>query len=393
MSVSRRAFFDRITGKTPRSSRFAAAVSARGREAWVGEFGALDFQAAAAAAAGDDPEPLAIRLSSNENPLGPSPAALEAIEGAFQYAGRYPMNAKPAIADFQALVARRFGLETTQVALGAGSGEVLDAAVKAFTGPGRGLVTGNPSYEDPTRVAKRLKVPLAEVPVDEAGRLDLPKMIDAARGQGLVFLCNPNNPTATVHPAAAIEDTLTKISQASPDTVVLLDEAYHEYVTDPGYASGVSLIPKFRNLIVSRTMSKCFGMAGLRLGYVLGQPETVAKVGGWLMAFSTTALTIAAGVASLQDEAGVARERDRNTAAKKFTLDFFQSAGYSATDSQTNFIFVKLGRPAKAFRDACQKQGILVGRDFPPMEKTHCRISIGTMEEMEKAVDVFKSVL
>lgn len=391
MSFSRRAFLDTLTGRAGTSPAFAAAIAARGREAWVGEFGSLEYQAADAAA--QTPAARAIRLSSNENPFGPSQAALQAIENAFQYAGRYPMNAKPAIADFRALVARKNNLQNNQVAIGSGSGEILDAAVKAFTSTTRGIVSGQPSYEDPVGVARRMNSPIAQVPVDANGRLDLEKMVAASRDQGLVFLCNPNNPTATVHSGQAVSDTLAQIAKTSPETVVLVDEAYHEYVTDPAYTSAISLIGQYPKMVVSRTMSKCFGMAGLRLGYVMGQAEVVAKLARWMMPYNVSAMTVAAGVTSLSDDAGIARERDRNTAAKKFTVDFFTSAGYKSTDSQTNFIFVELRRPAKDFRDACAKQGIAVGRDFPPMEKTHCRISIGSMDEMEKAVDVFKSVL
>jgi histidinol-phosphate aminotransferase len=131
----------------------------------------------------------------------------------------------------------------------------------------------------------------------------------------------------------------------------------------------------------------------MRMGYGMGQAAVIARLTAWLTPFSSSAMAVAASVASLNDDAGIAGERDRNAAAKKFTMDFFEGAGFKATDSQTNFIFVNLGRPAEGFRTACRASGVQVGRDFPPMEKTHCRISIGTMEEMQKAVDVFKSAL
>jgi histidinol-phosphate aminotransferase len=366
----------------------------------VAEFGTMDFQdAAVQPAAGRgrgrsaDLPPVTVRLSSNENPLGPSQVALGAIEESYVFAGRYPMNAMPAIADFAALVARKNNLQPDQVALGTGSGEVLNCAVRAFCDAQRGAVTANPSYEEVPRTARRMASPLAEVPVTADGHLDLDKMIAASTGAGLVFICNPNNPTATVHPADRIADAVAKIEAASPDTVVLVDEAYHDYVTDPAYASAVSLIPRHKNLIVARTMSKAHGMAGMRMGYGMGQAAVIARLTAWLTPFSSSAMAVAASVASLNDDAGIAGERDRNAAAKKFTMDFFEGAGFKATDSQTNFIFVNLGRPAEGFRTACRAGGVQVGRDFPPMEKTHCRISIGTTEEMQKAVDVFKSAL
>jgi histidinol-phosphate aminotransferase len=239
-----------------------------------------------------------------------------------------------------------------------------------------------------------MKHPVTEVPVDAAGKLDLDKMIAASTGAGLVFVCNPNNPTATVHGRDAIADLVQRISTGSPETVVLVDEAYHDYVTDPSYASAIPLIPQYPNLVVSRTFSKAHGMAGLRLGYAVGQTAVIEKLAGWMMVpFNANALALGAAHASLEDEAGLLRETQRNTATRQFTLDFFRSAGFEPTDSQTNFIFVKLGRPAREFRDGCAEQGISVGRDFPPMEKEWARISIGTQEEMDKAVAVFKSVL
>ncbi len=319
--------------------------------------------------------------------------AIEAIERAFAYSGRYPMNAKPAMVDFRTLIATRNGLKVENVLLGAGSGEILDTAVRAFTGPSKGLVSALPTFESPARVAKSLKVRLDEVPVDDAGRLDLEKMAAAATGAGLVFVCNPNNPTGAVRSADEITAMVTRISQASPQTVILLDEAYHEYVTDSSYATAVPLVSKFPNVIVSRTLSKAHGMAGLRLGYAIGNAEVISKLGRWTMPYNANAPVVAAGVVSVQDEAQIAREQRRNTEALKFATDFFRTAGFKTSDSQANFIWVNIGRPAREFGDACEKQGIQVGRPFPPFEKTHCRISIGTMEEMQRAVGVFRSVL
>jgi histidinol-phosphate aminotransferase len=134
-------------------------------------------------------------------------------------------------------------------------------------------------------------------------------------------------------------------------------------------------------------------MAGMRIGYAMGQPEIIRTLSSWLMPYNVSAMALGAAHASLSDEAGIAREQQRNTAVRQFTLDFFRNAGFETTDSQTNFVFIKLGRPAGEFRDACREQGISVGREFPPMEKEWARISIGTQDEMDKAVTVFKSVL
>jgi histidinol-phosphate aminotransferase len=238
-----------------------------------------------------------------------------------------------------------------------------------------------------------MKSPVAEIRVDDAGRLDLEKMIAASAGAGLVFVCNPNNPTGTLHPAAAITDLVTRIRKASPDTVILIDEAYHEYVTDPSYATAVPLAAQHPNVLVSRTFSKAHGMAGMRLGYVVGQAEVVGRLARWNMPYNANALAVGAALVSFEDEAQLDKERRRNTEVLKFTSDFFRAAGMRLSDSQANFIWVDIGRPAQEFREACEKQGVLVGRAFPPFEKTHCRISIGTMDEMRRALTVFRSVL
>lgn len=383
MSLSRRAF---VRGFVSGSAYSSAAIAARGREAWVGE-NLPEEQAAARAA-----EP-GIRLSSNEHPMGPSPAALTAIRTAFGFAGRYPMNARPAMADLRALIAKRNGLANENVLLGAGSGEILDACARAFTSPSLPLVAALPTFENPGRTARQLGATVKEIPVDAAGKLDCEKMIAATPGAGLIFVCNPNNPTGGVHGSSTITDLVARVRKASPSTVILIDEAYHEYVVDPSYATAVPLVSQHENVIVSRTFSKAHGMAGLRLGYAIGHPGAMKRLQPWMMPYNANSAAVAAAVVSLQDDAGMERERRRNAEALQYTAAFFKSAGYSMTDSQANFIWVDLKRPAREFREGCQKQGIFVGRDFPPFEKTHCRISIGTMDEMKKAVEVFRTVL
>ena len=134
-------------------------------------------------------------------------------------------------------------------------------------------------------------------------------------------------------------------------------------------------------------------MAGLRLGFGCGHPETIQKLRRFSLSANANILAIACAVASLRDPAHIEQERERNKKVRRFTLEFFESAGYRSTDTQTNFLFVNLGRPAKEFREACAKDKIFVARDFPPMEKTHCRISVGTMDEMQRATAVFANVL
>ncbi|MEE9263892.1 MAG: aminotransferase class I/II-fold pyridoxal phosphate-dependent enzyme, partial [Vicinamibacteria bacterium] len=199
--------------------------------------------------------------------------------------------------------------------------------------------------------------------------------------------------TATVHSADAVKDFVKFVTKESPYTHILIDEAYHDYVTDSSYETAVEPAMRYRNVFISRTFSKAYGMAGLRQGYAVGGKETIDKLRSLKLTFGTNVLGMAAAVGALDDPGHIEQEVVRNTETRKYTLDFFRRAGYRATDSQTNFIFVDLGLPAKKFREACEKYKVKVGRDFPPYEKTHARISIGTMDEMRRATDVFQQVL
>ena len=230
--------------------------------------------------------------------------------------------------------------------------------------------------------------------LDSALRLDVEAMTAAAsQGAGLVFFNNPNNPTATVHGAATVTDMVERIRKTSPKTVILIDEAYHEYVTDPSYATAMPLALSTPNVLVARTFSKAYGMAGMRIGYAVGTADTVKRLAGFKMPYNISVFGVAAAIAALGDTKHIEEERKRNTAVRAFTVKALQDMGAKPADSQGNFLFVDIGRPAKEFRDACAKAGVMVGRDFPPYEKTHCRISIGTMDEMKRAVEVFRSVL
>jgi histidinol-phosphate aminotransferase len=205
-------------------------------------------------------------------------------------------------------------------------------------------------------------------------------------------VCNPNNPTATVHSISAIADFVKKVRATSPGTAIHIDEAYLDYAADPnGTAAPLAL--EYPDVFITRTFSKAYGMAGLRLGYAFGQPATLKKLSTAWGLGSVNVLTAAAGTATLKDAAHMDVERAENKRVRDFTLNAFKEMGYTGSVSNTNFVFLNIGRPAAEFRDACAKRNVFVARDFPPMEKTHARITIGTMDEMKKAVDVFREVL
>jgi len=330
-----------------------------------------------------------IRLDSNENPNGPGRAALEAVRTMFSETNRYPDSQE---GDLAVAVAKYQKVNEKNVLMACGSGEILRSACYAFTGPNKPLVMGSPTFETPGGFAESMGAEVRRVPVDKELRLDLQQMLDKSSGAGLIFFCNPNNPTATVWGASQVKDFIAQVNKKSPNTMILMDEAYHEYVEDPNYSTSIPISMDNPNVFTVRTFSKVFGMAGLRAGYAIGRPETLAPMGKHKLSSGVNVLAAACGIATLPDQAHINAEIKVNRESKAYTVKAFEAMGFKPSASQANFIMVPIGRDSRAFKDACAKQGVLVGRPFPPLT-THARISIGTMDEMKKAVEVFKSVL
>ena len=367
----------------------AAWVSSRGRENAVWDLFEPRLQAV---------EPGMICLSSNENPVGPGQKVLDAVKNlGFGPTGATPGRYSGASGPLVDAIAKKFNIKPENIALGCGSTQILRTATHVFTAPGKPLVGTIPTYEECAGYADLMGNPVRPVPLDAEFKMDLGRMADAARGAGLIFYCNPNNPTATYVGARATRDFLARVNRISPDTTILVDEAYFDYVTDPDHDTHIPLAVEDPRIIVARTFSKAYGMAGLRLGYVIGHPDTIRKMNEWEGASGTSTLNVLAmqaGIAAIeQDSTVIAAERARNKEVRDFTMKWFSDRGMKPTDAQANFMFVNIGRPAKEFRDACKAKNVLVARDFPPFEKTHCRLSFGTMAEMQKAVGVFAQVL
>lgn len=408
MAISRRGFFDAF-GAAGRPAFSGAALAARGLEADFAAAWAQDpAQTGTSTTTGSGrgggqggrgqrpplpPGVVEIRINSNENPLGPGKVVLDAIVGKFPEASRYPFNSTPKSDDLIALLATKNKVKPENIVLGAGSQEILKNAMRAFVSPYRGLLTAAPTFENCTGFARKMKFPVTEIKVDSNFRLDVENLVATVRGAGLVYFNNPNNPTATVLGAKVVSDFVERVRRISPDTVILIDEAYHDYVTDPTYETAIPLAMATPNVFVARTFSKAYGMAGMRIGYAVGQTDTIKPLVRLQMPLNVSVLGVAAAVASINDPQHIADESARNTQVRAFTVKALTDLGTKPTDSQANFIFVDIGRPAKEFRDACAKQGVMVGRDFPPFENSHCRISIGTMAEMQKATQVFRDVL
>jgi histidinol-phosphate aminotransferase len=387
MPLTRREFVQTI-GVGAAGALTSSHIGARGRE--NGVWAAFEPSLAAA-------EPGAIVLSSNENPLGPGKTVLDAVRAAFGDGGRAPGRYSGSAGELIGVITKKFGVKPENVVLGCGSTQLLRSATHLFTAKDKPLVGTIPTYEECSGYAEMMGHPVRGVSLDADFKIDLDKMGDAAKGAGLIFYCNPNNPTATYVGAKASREFFAKVNRESPGTTILVDEAYFDYVTNPDHDTHVPLAIENPRIIVARTFSKAYGMAGLRMGYAIGHPETIKKMAEWDAGGGTSSLNVLAmhgGIAALSQEPGyITAERARNTEVRDFTMKWFADRGMKPTDSQANFMFVNIGRPAKDFRAACRAKGVMVARDFPPFEKTHCRISFGTMEEMKKAVAVFGDVL
>lgn len=335
-------------------------------------------------------------IASNENPVGPGKPVLDVLTKLLE-GGATPGRYSSQMGELTSAIASTMKVKPENVILGEGSTQILRSATQVFTSKTKPLVGTIPTYEECSGYAELIGNPVKGVSLNSEFKIDLDKMAAAAKGAGLVFYCNPNNPTATYVGAKATREFLTKMISTSPETTILVDEAYFDYVTDPDHETHIPFALEHPQVIVARTFSKAYGMAGLRQGYAVGHPDTIKKLQDWDRAGGTSTLNVfgmaAATVAIQQGPAFLTNERNRNKAVRDMVAKWFNDHGMKPTDGQANFMFVNIGTPVKAFREACRAKNVLVARDFPPFEKTHCRITLGTMEEMNKALPVFAEVL
>lgn len=377
--LSRRSFA-RLVGIGGGATLLAPRAAARGREERLGLRAGGGLQPAKLLP--KDPANL-ILLNSNENPYGPSPAALEAMVEAHSVAMRYPDYWADQLQD---KLAAFHGVEPEKVVVTCGSTELLKLAAQAFLGSGRRLVLAEPTFEAIVYYGRQTGAEVVKVPVTEDYRHDLEAMAKAARERpGLIYLCNPNNPTGTVVPLEAVERLLHQVPEES---VVLVDEAYFEYVEEKDYGTLVGAVAAGRNVVVARTFSKIYGMAGLRLGYGLAREELAAQMRPHQVIESWNVMACAAALASLEDEEWVSRNRDRNRAARDFLVEAMTKRARETIPSQTNFVCVHVGQPVRPVIQALREQGISVGRPFAGLPE-HIRVSLGTPQEMETFVAAF----
>jgi len=333
----------------------------------------------------EPPKPKGIaRLNANENPYGPSPAALRAINDALPRANRYPDEAIEALV---ADIAKFHGLSSDSILSTDGSSEALKVAATAFAK--KRLVTADPTFEAIGFCAKSEGAEIIKVPLTSDHAHDLARMLDAAKGEGLIYVCNPNNPTATITPKGAVRALL---ANAPASVTILVDEAYHHYAESPEYESVIPLVKSHPNLVVTRTFSKIYGMAGLRCGYAIAQPAAIARMqdhGQW---DSVNVLAAEAARASLGDTVHVEKGRKRNREARQWLTNELSKLGYSMLPSDANFVMINLKREVRPVIEAMRQRGVHVGRPFPPMTQ-YLRLSIGTPEDMQRFMEAFRTVM
>ncbi len=330
-----------------------------------------------AEAAARTPRPAdAILLNSNENPYGPSPKALEAYAQAASVANRYPDTAEDAL---RGAIAKHHGVAAEQVVLGCGSSEVLQMADLAFAGPGHPVVAAEPTFEAVLLYAKAIRADGVKVPLTADFRHDLPRMAAAAaEGAGLVYVCNPNNPTATIVTA---DELAAFVARVPSSVTILVDEAYHHFVEDPRYRSAVELIARAPNVVVTRTFSKIYGMAGLRLGYAVGSKERIEAMAAFASFSNANSGVLAAALASLSDPDLVLRQRKLMNDTRRELVAEMARQGRRTIPSETNFVMIDVGGDVAPVIAAFRKRNLLVGRKFPSLPNW-LRITVGKPEEM-----------
>jgi histidinol-phosphate aminotransferase len=330
----------------------------------------------------------AVIISSNENPLGPAACALSAIQEFSSAGGRYHQEAK---GETVKAFSETFELKPGYVNMYPGSGPAVDLALYSNIGPDKPLVVADPSYEQGPRAAEVMKAKLFSVPLTKDGKHDVKAMAAASPNAGAYYIVNPNNPTGTMTPK---EDLVWLLKNKAPGSVVVIDEAYFHFSNDD---SMIDEVAKDQDVIVTRTFSKIYGMAGLRAGFFIAKPELQEKVAalgiGADRQSSASAVSMGtahAATCSIQDKDLIPARRKINADIRADTLEWMEKSGYKYyPGSQANFFMVDVKRPGRQFSALMQKEDVYIGRTWAAMPD-YVRVTVGTAEEMKKFQVAFK---
>lgn len=329
----------------------------------------------------------AIQLNANENPYGPSEKARAAMTKSQAVAARYPDAYETQMVEE---IARLHGVQPANVVLGCGSGEILRMADMAFLSPGKNVVVAEPTFEAVLAYARVARGEGIKVPLTSDFRHDLPAMAAACNAAtGLVYVCNPNNPTGTI---VTRDELAAFIARAPQSAILLIDEAYHHFVEDPKYASAFDWIGQAPNVVVVRTFSKIYGMAGMRLGYAVGARENIAAMRPHATSSNANAAVLEAALASMADPTHVPRFKKMMNDTRRWLCQELRKDGRRYIPSETNFVMIDVGGDVKPAIEAFRKKNILVGRKFPSMPNW-LRVSVGTQKEMELFVAGLREIV
>jgi len=325
-------------------------------------------------------------LDKNENPFGPSPAAKKAIQDAIDGSFRYPGTART----LSAKIAEHEGLTAQNVLLSSGSTPLLQAAAMNFIRDGKSVMSGDLSYTDLPRQATNFGAKWVQIPMTADFKLDLDAMEAAVDGSiGLIYLCNPNNPTATILDSAKLKAFCERVSKK---TTIMIDEAYIDYLPNPQEITMMGAVKAGQNVIIARTFSKLYGFAGLRCGYFVGQPDTLRAIGRYTssnMALSAT--TLAGAIAAYQEQPFMQDALKKANASKEFLYATLKKEGYEYIPSSANFVLFPIKMEGGKFVSEMRTRGVSL-RNWKYKDKDYCRVSIGTMEEMQAFADAFKQI-
>jgi histidinol-phosphate aminotransferase len=328
-----------------------------------------------------------IRLSANENPYGPCAASLKALSASAAEAARYPGAIERGMRE---AIAKHHGVSADRIVLGSGSSEVLRMADCAFVPPGKTLVAAEPTFEAVLNYCKATRGESVKVPLTADHRHDLPKMAAACDAStGMVYVCNPNNPTGTIVTADELAAFLERVP---PTCVVLVDEAYHHFVESAKYRSALELAARHDNVVVARTFSKVYGMAGMRLGYGVASPSNAALMESHTAWDNTSQSALAMGLAALADPNVVAEQRRKLNDARRWLCAELDRDGRRYIPSETNFVMIDVATDVTPLIPAFAGRGIQVGRRFPSMSNW-LRVSIGKTEDMQAFVAALRQVV
>jgi len=328
-----------------------------------------------------------IYLDSNENPAGPPASAVRAIIDGASSTWRYHFDEFPAFAE---IIARSENLKPEQVLFGVGSTEVIDAAICAFTSSSLPLITAAPSYDIPVERAQGLKTKVVQVPLTPTWAFDVRKLAEAAAnsGGGLIYLCNPNNPTSSLTPKADMDWLAANLP---PHTVLLVDEAYIHFVDPAHVETAINHVGENRDVIVARTFSKIYGLAGARAGFACAKPEIIQALSPFMDNVIPVLAMRAVTAALAERDRLVPERRANNTRIRGELCDWLRQKNVRYIEPHANFVMIDIGRDVRSFKREMMNRGVAVGRPFPPLDQM-LRVTIGTNPEMQKFRDAFWQV-